>query len=248
MAMPSVVNEYNQVVPSAQPVRSASLRQTDIRHPPADDGMIPDASIRPTGPPPSVSNASYPSNSIPPTSGTDITRPGVPVSSSAGPVMTAEQHRSLRDSFDLPAPPTPPGTSVVPLSLSGDRLPSPPTMITPPPDSDGHFSIPQYLPPPELVSSSALTDPKAADQLASWHKTDHSNLPSAVVDNGSDSSSLVTSQKTDEPPLVRDTRSDLLAAIREGNYFYLLLEPVKTDNPAAVNCIDLATSNADKVF
>jgi len=210
-------NDLNQSLPTAQPTRAASMRQTEMRYQPAADGnVIPDVSLHLTGPPPSVPSTSYLSNSGMLPSTMDVIQPGVPVLSTSQQV-TVDPHKSLRDSFDLPAPPTPPSSSMVPSSLSGDRLPSPPLMVTPPPDADGHFSalsLPQYLPPPELVTSAASSD--IANQQAAWHNTDGANMTSAVIDNNSDSSSLVTGQQTDDVPLVRDTRSDLLAAIREG--------------------------------
>ena len=216
--------DLNQSLPVTQPSRAASMRQTDLRYQAAaDDGadMMPNISIRPTGPPPSVPSTSHVSNNVPLTSSIDVVRPSVPpISSTAQQVIAADQHKSLRDSFDLPAPPTPPSTKT---ALSGnDQLPSPPLMITPPPDADGHFSalpLPQYLPPPELVASAALTD----DQAAAWHSADAANVASAVADANSDSSSLLAAQQADtDQPLVRDTRSDLLAAIREGIILYSL--------------------------
>jgi len=219
-------NDLNQSLPAAQPTRAASMRQADLKHQAAADGnLIPDVSIHPGGPsPPPVSSMSYLDNSGQLTSTMDIIRPGVPVSSTAQQV-TVDQHKSQRDSFDLPAPPTPPSSSMVPSSLPGDQLPSPPMMVTPPPDADGRFSalpLPQYLPHPELVTSGASSD--SANHLATWHNSDSSNVTPAVIDNNSDSSSLVMTQQTDDvmkndQPLVRDTRSDLLAAIREGIFF-----------------------------
>lgn len=216
-------NDLNQSLPAAQPARAASMRQTEMRYQPAADGeTMPDISRRPTGSPPSLPSTSYVSNNVPLSSNVDVVRPSVPISSVTQQVA-ADQHKSLRDSFDLPAPPTPPGSKTVPSGLSGDQLPSPPMMITPPPDSDGHFSalqLPHYLPPPELVASSASGDVRATDQPTVWQNSDGSNVASAAVDTNSDSSSLLTSQQTDDmktdQPLVRDTRSDLLAAIREG--------------------------------
>lgn len=206
-------NDLNQSLPATQP-RAASMRQTETRYQAAADGDVSrNIGVRPAGPPPSVPSTSYVSNNVPLTSNMDVIQPSVPVSSSTQQV-TADQHKSQRDSFDLPAPPTPPSSGAVPSALSGDQLPTPPMMITPPPDADGHFSalqLPQYLPPPELVASVA-----SGDQPAVWHSNDGSNVASAVVDNNSDSSSLVAAQQTDDQPLVRDTRSDLLAAIREG--------------------------------
>ena len=216
-------NELKQTLhSSAQPARSASMRQTEMRYPAAaaDGGdMISDISIRATGPPPSVAV-----NNSPLTSTMDVIQPGMPAILSANQQITANQYTTQRDSFDLPAPPTPPCSSMVPSSLSGDRLPSPPMMITPPPDTSGHFPplpLPQYLPPPELVVSSASGDIKVFDLPAAWHGSDGTSATSTVADNMSDSSSQVTAQPTDDlmkadPPLVRDTRSDLLAAIREG--------------------------------
>jgi len=205
--------DLNQSLPVTQ-----SMRQTDLRYQAAaaDGGdMMPNISIRPTGPPPSVFSTSYVSNNVPLTSSVDVVRPTVPpVSSAAQQVVAADQYKSLRDSFDLPAPPTPPSTKT---TLSGnDQLPSPPLMITPPPDADGHFSalpLPQYVPSPELVAA-ALTD----DQAGVWHgAADAANVASAIADTNSDSSSLIAAQQTEaDQPLVRDTRSDLLAAIREG--------------------------------
>lgn len=218
-------NDLNRSLPAAQPTRAASMHQTPMRYQaPADGDMHPDISIiRPTGPPPS-----YVSNNVPLTSYVDVIRPTVPVSSVTQLVST-EQHKSLHDSFDLPAPPTPPSTKVVPSVLSGDRLPSPPMMITPPPYADSQFSalpLPQYLPPPELVAGAAPSDVRGADH----HNGDGCNVASAAIDNNSDSSSLITSQQTDDTkndqPLVRDTRSDLLAAIREGMWFVLIARDV----------------------
>ena len=205
-------DDLSQSLPAAaQPTRAASLRQTETRYQPAADGnVIPDAIVRATGPQPS--NPSYLSNSGALTHTLDDIRPSVPVSPAAQQIA-AEQNKSLRDSFELPAPPTPPGCSMVPSSLSGDRLPSPPMMITPPPDADV-LTLTQYLPPPELVTSAASAD--IANQSAMWHNSDGAHVTSAVFDNNSTSSSLVTSQQADDPPMVRDTRSDLLAAIREG--------------------------------
>jgi len=221
-------SDLNQSLPATQPgpTRAASMRHTETRYQasPADGNMLPGVGLHPPGPPLSVSNMSYLSNSSPATSAMDVLRPGVPVSSATQQV-TADQHKPVRDSFDLPAPPTPPSSTVVPSSLSGDHLPSPPSMITPPPVADSHFSalqLQQYLPAPEPVTSAAATD--TANQPAAWHTSDLSNVTSAAIDNNSDSSSLLTAQQTEDTPLVRDTRSDLLAAIREGMFWYFLPE------------------------
>jgi len=211
-----VGNDLNQSLPAAQPTRAASMRQTEVRYQTAADGDVSDVGMRPTVPQTSLSSASYVSHGSPLTRTVDVIQPDVPVSSSSTQQDTADQHRSQRDSFDLPAPPTPPSSSLAPSSLSGDQLPSPPMMIAGVDFPD--LPSQPYLPPPELISGPASSDMKAVDQLASWHRSDGT---SAAVDNISDTSSLVTVQQTDdvlksEPPLVRDTRSDLLAAIREG--------------------------------
>lgn len=213
-----VGSELNQSLPVTQPMRAAPVRQTEARYQVAADGdMFPDVSVRPTGPPLSVPSTSYQTSGSPLSRTVAVVQPGVSMSpSSTQQIATSDQQTPLRDSFELPAPPTPPSTSV----LTADRLPSPPMMITPPPDTIDHFSalpLPQNLPPPELITGTLLGD----DQ---WHKPGDS---SAAVDSTSDSSSLVATQPTDdvsktEPPLVRDTRSDLLAAIREGITVYLL--------------------------
>ena len=213
-----VGSELNQSLPAAQPTRAASMRQTEMRYPSAGGGdMVPNVSVHSTVIPLSVPASSHLSNSSPLTRTTDVVQPDVPVSSLST-CQDAANHRSPRDSFDLPAPPTPPSSSLAPTSLSGDQLPSPPTMIA---GVDFSYLPSQpYLPPPELLASPA-SDVKAIDQSAAWHKSDGSSVTSAAVDNSSDSSSLLTTQQADdvmkaEPPLVRDTRSDLLAAIREG--------------------------------
>ena len=209
-------SDLSQSLHAVQPTRAASMRQTATKYEAPSDNVISGVSTHPPGPLPSLSNASYFSNSNPPTSTVDVIRSGMPVSSAAQQV-TADEHRSLRDSsFDLPAPPTPPSTSTVPSSLSGDRLPSPPMMVTPPPDADGHFSglpLPQYLPPPELVTNTTSSD--TANPSPTWHNSNVSNVSTAVIDNGSDTQQTDDVLKNDAP-LVRDTRSDLLAAIREG--------------------------------
>jgi len=214
-------NGLNQSLPAAQPARAASMRQTEMRYQTTADGSTTsNVSIHPSVPPP-VSGTSYPVNSGLLTSAMDAVLPAVPVTSTTQQVTT-DQHKPQRDSFDLPAPPTPPSSSTVPSSLSGDQLPSPPNMITPPPDADGHFGVlplPQYLPPPELVTSLAVAS-DISSQSPQWHNKDGSIVTSSAVDNHSDLSSLIATQQTDEQPLVRDTRSDLLAAIREGMFLY----------------------------
>jgi len=217
-----VGGELNQSLPAAQPMRAASLRQMEMRYQTAADAdMVSDVGVRPTVPQTSMSTASYLSHGSPLTRTVDVVQPDVPVSLSSTQQDATDQYRSVRDSFDLPAPPTPPSSNLAPSSLSGDQLPSPPMMI-------GGVDFPDlpsqpYLPPPELVSGPASSDLKAVDQSATWHKSDGI---SAAIDNSSDSSSLVTAQPADdimkaEPPMVRDTRSDLLAAIREGMCFLL---------------------------
>lgn len=209
--------ELNQSLPAAQPMRAASMRQADMRYQTVAGGdMVPDVSIRPTVPQTSASTTSHLGNSSPFTRTMDVIHPDVPPSSSPAHQDAVDQHRSQRDSFDLPAPPTPPSSGLAPSSLSVDRLPSPPMMIAGVDFPD--LPSQPYLPPPELIASPALSDLKAVNQSTTWHKTD---VMSAAVDNSSDSSSLVTTQQADdlmknEPPLVRDTRCDLLAAIREG--------------------------------
>lgn len=215
-AVRHVGSELNQSLPSSQPMRAASMHQAEMRYQAAAGGdMVSNVGVRPPGSDTQVSTSSYLSNSSPLTRPMDVIQPDVPVSSSSSHHDAADQHRSLRDSFDLPAPPTPPSSSLASSSLSGDQLPSPPMTIT----GIDFSELPSqpYLPPPSPASS----DIKAVNQSVAWRKGDGSSVTSAAVDNSSDSSSLVTSQPADdvmttEPPLVRDTRSDLLAAIREG--------------------------------
>ena len=209
-----VGSELNQSLPAAQPMRTASLRQTEMRYQSSAGGdMVPDVSVHPAVPQASATTASYFSNSSPLARTMDVIQPAVPVFSASIQQDATDHHRSQRDSFDLPAPPTPPSSGLATSPLSGDRLPSPPMMIAGVDFAD--LPSQPYLPPPELSTSPPSSDMKAVDQSA-WHKTDGASVALDAVDKSSDSSSLVTTQQADEPPLVRDTRCDLLAAIREG--------------------------------
>lgn len=109
----------------------------------------------------------------------------------------------LNDSFDLPPPPTPPPP------VNSEMIPSPPPMPSPP---VGGASVP---PPPPMPPSLDLYVRADVKLVSDWEN----NNDVATVDSASlasDTSSATVSSKVDEKPAVRDTRSDLLSAIRTG--------------------------------
>lgn len=112
----------------------------------------------------------------------------------------------LNNSFELPPPPTPP-------PLNTEMIPSPPS-IPPPPMEDAFSPLPPPLPPP-LELGTRLHARKDVKVVPEWEN----NNDLAPVDStslASDTSSATVSSKTEEKPAVRDTRSDLLSAIRTG--------------------------------
>ena len=131
---------------------------------------------------------------------------------------------STPDSVELPPPPSPP------LQFSqSSMLDSPSGVLPPPPLDDSLYTIPPRVSPPPPMSpvSSAVAD------IMTYNTTGKPVAPS-----GSDVSTFIVEQATslvdglsaladrlsgfegeptsNDQPLVRDTRSDLLAAIREG--------------------------------
>lgn len=123
-------------------------------------------------------------------------------------------------SFDLPPPPTPPS----PHSI--DQLPSP-TPIPPPPIDDlrdvASYAVsppPPPLPPPLDLGDRLPIRKDLKQAVPEWEN--NNDVP--AIDNASlasDTSSATASSKTEEQgklekPAVRDTRSDLLSAIRTG--------------------------------
>lgn len=123
-------------------------------------------------------------------------------------------------SFDLPPPPTPPSPHTI------DQLPSP-TPIPPPPIDDlkdtAAYTVsppPPPLPPP-LDLGDRLPIRKDVKQTVPDWENNNEVLPVDSASLRSDSSSATASSKTEEQgklekPAVRDTRSDLLSAIRTG--------------------------------
>lgn len=129
-----------------------------------------------------------------------------------------------------PPPPTPP-----PQFCQAGSLDSPGTLLPPPPlDDEECFDIipqsvsppPPMSPPPEdLGVFNAKSDGCSAEQVQSLEPASGvvdgvsiaSDVSSATVSSGSTAKSDgVAASATTDQPLVRDTRSDLLAAIREG--------------------------------
>ena len=138
------------------------------------------------------------------------------------PKLTSNAYR-----FDLPPPPTPP-----PISSPYDSIPSP---IPPPPPMDGinDFQI-QSLPPPPPLPPALLENNVAERNGSDWTNESNNNAadgkyfltvqPDTVSLTSDISSTTASSSKPEdvdvpksaEKPLVIDTRSDLLSAIREG--------------------------------
>jgi hypothetical protein len=129
-----------------------------------------------------------------------------------------------------PPPPTPP-----PQFCQTGSLDSPGTLLPPPPlDDEECFDVipqgvsppPPMSPPPEdLAVFNARNEGCSAEQVQALEPASGvvdgvsiaSDVSSATVSSGSTGKSDgVAASATTDQPLVRDTRSDLLAAIREG--------------------------------
>jgi len=140
---------------------------------------------------------------------------------------------STPDSIELPPPPSPPLQFCHSSSLD-----SPGGVLPPPPLDDSLYTIPPRVsPPPPMspVSSAAVANLMTSNATPSKSVASSGELSTFVVDQAtslvdglsalSDRMSGFEGDAQDcsesvsgDQPLVRDTRSDLLAAIREGTY------------------------------
>jgi hypothetical protein len=219
-----------ELSPAEMALRGMSTRQINSGPyaPRASVSPSPSMGIRPTMPPPAPPSAS-PAHPALDTSRSSLPPPPPTPQTLSTPVsgidrQAAGQFIPQKNSPDLPPPPAwqhgPPGADgpqspVMSSPAAGDlsmSLPSPPPFLPPPPLAFG-------LPTPRDVSDPYWGD--AAGSVGSGPV-----LSSAVSDANSDSSSTLTRPedtgvgvgkgKGDNQPMVRDTRSDLLSAIREG--------------------------------
>jgi len=225
-APPMSLQQHQQVGRSS--LSSLAMRETLPPPPPAP--QLQDAHKQPQRTPSSVSASLAP----------------------AGPYqMSSSPKGKLRNSFELPPPPTPP--PLVSPTHTADPLP---TLPPPAPSFGENYNFresdmnilppsPPLLPPPSLGKAKSFersripnlesegelrapppppsdwTDPSSRRDAA--YRDDHDSTALTDDVSNSDASSVVgggaradDGSKTDEP-LIRDTRSDLLSAIREGN-------------------------------
>jgi hypothetical protein len=223
-----------ELSPAEMALRGMSARQMNAG-PYAQRASVsqsPSMGIRPTMPPPAPPSAT-PTPTVLDTSRSSLPPPpptpqdmSTPVSGRAA--QAAGQFVPPKNSPDLPPPPAwqhgLPGADglqspVMSPSATGDNsmsLPSPPPFLPPPPLSFG------------LPATGDVSDPPCWGDAAGPFGGG-SVLSSAVSDANSDTSSTlarpddvgggVGKGKGDSQPMVRDTRSDLLSAIREGKVF-----------------------------
>ena len=146
--------------------------------------------------------------------------------------FTSEQRQNSRknstpDSVELPPPPSPPLEFCQSSSLD-----SPSGILPPPPLDDSLYNIPPRVSPPPPMSpiSSAAADLVTSAPKAIAKSSEVSTFvvePEVSLVDGLSALSVVMSgfegemqdmgeMAASDQPLVRDTRSDLLAAIREG--------------------------------
>jgi len=152
------------------------------------------------------------------------------VGSSPEQCQNSPRKNSTPDSVELPPPPSPPLEFCQSSSLD-----SPGGVLPPPPLDDSLYTIPPRVSPPPPMSpvSSAAADLLITSAAAGKSATKSSEVSTFVIESAtslvdglsvlSDVMSGFEAEKQDkcdaaagDQPLVRDTRSDLLAAIREG--------------------------------
>jgi len=156
---------------------------------------------------------------------------------------------STPDSVELPPPPSPP------LQF---QLDSPGGVLPPPPLDDSLYAIPPRVsPPPPMSPASAAAANLVSSATASKTVGFGSELSTFLVDSATslvDGLSALSDMMSgfeaetreggetvsNDQPLVRDTRSDLLAAIREGGTPFFLF--------ASFIIMKILTSVIDTVF
>lgn len=196
------------------------------------------SSHRPMGPPPAPpkkephSGESQHPNTTSQLNNNSIMHPHLDETDGTSQMLSSKFHHFPEESFsgdNLPPPPPSPhrGFDIFPPVDSHYQLPSPTKVVA---TDDSQMSP---LPPPPPLPNSVLhemfiaqpaNDPKEEEDLP----LDVNNLilpqpdQESLASNSSCSASVVETSKlnlqSDKAPLVRDTRSDLLAAIREGTF------------------------------